>query len=264
MSSLESGGDICAEMLSGALDHALDVLEQLSASTPRKARRSMRDVSDRVEAVLESVDVEWCDGVSRCDHDELDRLSGLVVCVRGLSPTSAMSEASGAVTDMLDCLDRCGSVVLQSVSALLGSGSDGAMRVSALETLRGLSEARLECVSADESAAFAVVKRHLSVLEACVGDEVVSSCMAMYTLGCRNGLGVCGTVEVAELAGSLTVSWLKHASGGGDDDFAAGASLGALWVLNGVECAGKIPSESRGAVEKAFVKGEGMPAPKNS
>ena len=82
------GGEACVEMLSSVLDHALDVLEQLSASTPRKARRSMRDVCDRVEAVLESMDAEWCDGVSLCGHDELGRLSGLVVCVRGLSPSS--------------------------------------------------------------------------------------------------------------------------------------------------------------------------------
>eukprot|EP01046_Picozoa_sp_COSAG06_P078349 COSAG06_NODE_25975_length_624_cov_20.681905_1_plen_207_part_11 len=204
-------------MLSGVLDHALDVLEHLSVSSPRKSRKALLETMERIEAVMESMDTEWCDGVSQCGDDELDRLSGLIVCLRGLSSTSVVSAASGAVSEMLDCLDRCGSVVVQSMSALTGSGSDVAMRVSALETLRGLSESRLECVSADESAAFEAVKRNLSGLDACFGDEVVSGCMAMFTLGCRNGLAVCGSVEVAELADSLVVGWLKHASEGGDD-----------------------------------------------
>ena len=133
-------------MLSGVLDHAMDVLEELSVSTPRKARRSMRDVSDRVEAVLECVGAEWCDGVSHCGHDELDRLSGLLVCVRGLSSSSGASVASGVVIGAMECLDRCGSAVVQSVGVLCGSaddagGGDGSGVLIALESLRGLSEA---------------------------------------------------------------------------------------------------------------------------
>ena len=114
MSLLESGGEGCAEALGSVLDHAMDVLEQLSTSSPRKARRPLLAMCDRVETLLDCVDAEWCDGVSRCAHGELDRLSGVVVCVRGLSSSSDASEASSAVISLVECLDRCGSVVVQS------------------------------------------------------------------------------------------------------------------------------------------------------
>ena len=235
--SLEAGGEACAEMITGALDLAMDGLEQLSMSSPRKARRSLRDVSDRVEAVLECVDAEWCDGVSRCGRDELDRLCGLIVAMCGLltsTGASEASEASAAVSDMADCLGRCGSVVVQSMGVLTGSGagvdSDGAARVLALESLRGLSEARLECACVDEASVFEVVKLQLSGLDECVGAEAVSGCMALYTLGCRNGMALCGTVEVIELAASLYLSWTKHVSAVGGD-YVAGAASCALCAV---------------------------------
>eukprot|EP01046_Picozoa_sp_COSAG06_P007873 COSAG06_NODE_392_length_16344_cov_4.086981_12_plen_1028_part_00 len=257
LSSLEGGGDACAEMLSGVLDHAMDVLEQLSMSSPRKARRSVRDVSDRVEAILESVDAEWCDGVSRCAYDELDRLSALVACVRGLSSSSGVSEASDAVGGMIGCLDRCGSVVVQSMGLLsAGSGGDvaesGAGVMLALESLRGLSEARLESVCADEAAVYGVVKKHLSSLDACVGAEVTSGCMALVTLGCRNGLELCGTAEMVELGGCLQRKWLEELSSAGDD-YAAGAASCALWCLSSLECGTKMAPESRQVVETALM-----------
>ena len=37
------------EALSAVLDHAMDALEQLSASSPRKSRRAMREILDSVE-----------------------------------------------------------------------------------------------------------------------------------------------------------------------------------------------------------------------
>ena len=192
-SLLESGCEGCAEALGSVLDNAMEVLEQLSTSSPRKARRTLRDMCDRVETWLDCVDAEWCDGVSRCADGELDRLSGVMVCVRGLSSSSNASEASSAVTSMVECLDRCGSVVVQSVGVLSGAGAgtdDGygsAGVMCALESLRGLSEARMESVCADEAAAFEVVQHRLSGLDACGGDEVVSGCMALFTLSCRHG-----------------------------------------------------------------------------
>ena len=248
---LRVGGDAAAEMITGALDHAMDVLEQLSTSTPRKSRRCLLEIMERVEAVLDSVDVEWCDGVSRCGDGELESLCGLLVRVRGLSSSSAVSDAYDAVSDVLECLDRCGSVVMQSMCVLsAGAGAGAASVVGALESLRGLSEERLDCVSADEAAAYDVVKLHMCGLESCVGAEAVSGCMALFTLGCRNGMALCGTVEVMELATGMGVSWLKYASTGGDD-FAAGAAPSALFSLVGDE-ASKIPSESRGPVEKVY------------
>ena len=93
------------------------------------------------------------------------------------------------MTAALDCLDRCGSVVLQSMAVLSGSDAAGsACVVSASDCLRGLSEEHLDGVCADEAAAYEAVLGHLRGMDACVGAEVVSSCMALHTLGCRNGI----------------------------------------------------------------------------
>ena len=117
---------------------------------------------------------------------------------------------------------------MQSASTLMRShGDDGGMGRSALlgalESLRGLSESRLESVCADEAAAHEAVKSHLSGLESCVGAEVVSTCMALFTLGCRNGLSVCGTVDMVEVNTGMYIKWLEAASGVDAVDCAAGA-----------------------------------------
>ena len=44
----------------------------------------------------------------------------------------------------------------------------------------------------DEVAAFEIVLGRVAGLEECVGDEVVSGCMSLFTLGCRQGVAVCG------------------------------------------------------------------------
>eukprot|EP01046_Picozoa_sp_COSAG06_P043917 COSAG06_NODE_5830_length_3253_cov_113.318643_1_plen_1084_part_11 len=261
LSILAGGGAASAEMLSGVLDHAMDVLDQVSMSSPRKGRRALRDVSDRVEAVMDLIDGEWCDGVSRCGQDELDRLIGLVVSVRDLSASSSMSEVSDAVSDAIDCLDRCGSVAVQSIGLLspgtggVGDGavSDAAGVMIALESLRGLSESRLEAVCADEAVAYEAVRGYLRGLDSCVGGEVVSASMALFTLGCRNGLAVCGTVDVLEQTGGMFIKWYEAASCGGVAavDYAAGAALSCAYSVTSFSSV-QIPSESRGPMEKAF------------
>jgi hypothetical protein len=130
-SCLEGGGDGCAEMITGMLDHAMDVLEGLSVSSPRRSRKGLLEVMERAESTVDGVvDAEWCDGVCRCGEDEMGRLSSLLVSVRELTSSSGASEACDAVTAVLDCLDRCGSAVVQS-RAVLCDG-DGVGVLSAL------------------------------------------------------------------------------------------------------------------------------------
>eukprot|EP01046_Picozoa_sp_COSAG06_P055401 COSAG06_NODE_10174_length_1735_cov_2.826406_4_plen_305_part_01 len=203
---LEAGGEACAEMITDVLEHAMEVLEGLSVSSPRKSRKGLLETMEHVESHLETVvDVGWCDGVCWCGPDELEQLCSLLVSVRGLASSSGVPETSDAVTALLECLDRCGSVVVQSIAVLSGGSdaSDSSSVLSALESLRGLSNERLDGVSADEAAAYDAVLGHVSGMDACAGGEVVSSCMALHTLGCRNGIAVCGRVDVLELAGGV-------------------------------------------------------------
>eukprot|EP01046_Picozoa_sp_COSAG06_P102998 COSAG06_NODE_49166_length_327_cov_0.859649_1_plen_99_part_01 len=98
--------------------------------------------------------------------------------------------------------------MVQSIAVLSG-GSDASDSssspssssvLSALESLRCLSDERLDGVDADEAAAYEAVLHHLSgMMDACAGDEFVSSCMALHTLGCRNGIAVCARVDMLEL-----------------------------------------------------------------
>ena len=150
---LDEGGEACASMISDVLDHALDVLEGLSVSSPRKSRKGLLETMERVESTLEGVDVDWCEGVSRCGVDEMDGLSDLLASVRGVSSSSGASDVSAAVSALRECLDRCGSVVLQSVAVLSGTDGTGCADdvVHALESLRGLSEERLDAVCDDEN-----------------------------------------------------------------------------------------------------------------
>ena len=155
---------------------------------------------------------------------------------------------------MVDCLDRCGSVVLQSVAVLSGSGADAAdsaVVLSALEALRGLSEDRLDAVCTEEAAAYEAVLSRLRVMDGCVGAEVVSSCMALCTLGCRNGASLCGRVDVIDTIAGAVTRWLEYAGSGGDD-YEAGAALGALLVLAVLEAGPKMSPESRGPAETGF------------
>ena len=74
VSALNAGGETAADALSGALDHAMDVLEQLSVSSPRKSRRSVFELMESVDELSELMDSEWCDGVSRCSSERLEAL----------------------------------------------------------------------------------------------------------------------------------------------------------------------------------------------
>ena len=92
---------------------------------------------------------------------------------------------------------------------------------------------RSESVCGDEVAAFEIVLGRLSGLEECVGDEVVSGCMSLFTLGCRQGLAVCGEGDgLIVLSLGLLVRWYEHASGScGEAELMSGGAIGVLRVL---------------------------------
>ena len=71
LSAVQAGGETAADAVSSVLDHAMDVLEQLSVSSPRKSRKSVRKSLESVEELAERMDSAWCDGVSRCSPDRL-------------------------------------------------------------------------------------------------------------------------------------------------------------------------------------------------
>ena len=147
--ALCAGGESAADALTGALDHAMDVLEHLSVSSPRKSRKSVRELLESFEELSESVDESWCDGVSRCGSDRLEALASDVVSVLGVASGECGAECVSLVSSLLDSLRECGSVAVQCESLLgAGVGSEEGARLSALECVRGLSPAWLGRVDA--------------------------------------------------------------------------------------------------------------------
>ena len=166
------------------------MFEQLLVTSPRRSRKSVREALESLESACEMVDGGWCDEMTACGDDELSVLVDHLLSVEGLASSGGASDGSvsdqvSIVSEMLCCLDRCGSRVVQSVCLLRrcsSSGSDSygsAECIVALEVLRGLDPERVsgESVCGDEAAAFEIVLGRVSGLDECVGDEVVSGCM---------------------------------------------------------------------------------------
>ena len=124
----------------------------------------MAELLERLDATLESIDAAWCDGVSG-DADALQQLSSRMAAVEGLTASSAKADAVSRVSALIDCVDRCGSVVLRSTSLLDSSGESAGARLSALEALRGLSESRPAEIDDAEVRAFGSVKQLLLSLD---------------------------------------------------------------------------------------------------
>eukprot|EP01046_Picozoa_sp_COSAG06_P059308 COSAG06_NODE_12225_length_1407_cov_22.807339_1_plen_469_part_11 len=88
-------------------------------------------------------------------------------------------------------------------------------------------------------------------MDAYDGDEVVSGCMALFTLGCRHGLALCDAVEMLKVGCDVFVKWIESVSAGGND-YAAGAASCILYFLCAFELIPKMPPETRALAEKPF------------
>ena len=153
-----------------------------------------------------------------CGEEELARLGSLLVGGAEMKEGASAEDAVSAVSGLLDCMDGCGSVVVQAVGELrraVGSvGEDGPL--GALEMLRSLSAERQGSVCGTEVTAAELVMRCLAPES---GAEVgcglrESGCMALFALGCRNGVAVCGTIEFLDVAlGKIVRSGLQSLLG---------------------------------------------------
>ena len=117
----------------------------LSTSVPRRDRKAAAELLDRVEAVAESTDAEWCVGLLECSGAEIERLGSAVVgmtkVVAAVESVECRNSGGGsvkaaggieavqaAVLELLECLDRCGNAVLRSL-AVLSAGAGVKVKV---------------------------------------------------------------------------------------------------------------------------------------
>ena len=126
------------------------------------------------------------------------------------------------VSELLERLQQCGSAVLQAVSVLQGTTGGQGARQAALEVLRGLPCTHQEAVSAEEVLAVDVVVAHMQRVidlrhtkEAAAGSSNsirVSACMGLFTLGCRNGVAVCGSKDLLKELNRLLLEAMTSVS----------------------------------------------------
>ena len=108
---LQSGGDEAEDNLAAALEHALQVLEGLPMSTPRKARKAARALCERVETALDDkVKGDLVRQLALCEVSELIPLATALVKVQGLRVGESGIEC---VEAFLDELSRCGDAVVE-------------------------------------------------------------------------------------------------------------------------------------------------------
>ena len=108
-----------------------------------------------------------------------------------------------------------------------------------------------EQVCGDENTAFEIVMGRMSECSECVGDEAVSGCMPLFTLGCRSGLAVCGESDALVLLSiRLLVCWYDHVAGSNRwDDLLSGGAISALHMLAAAEAVPNVPSDRWAALE---------------
>ena len=99
LSALQAGGETAADALTAVLDHAMDALEQQSMASPRKSRKAVRELLDRVESAADSIDAAWCDGVSG-DAGCAEELSDLLAAVEALDAAASVLPAPVATLAM--------------------------------------------------------------------------------------------------------------------------------------------------------------------
>eukprot|EP01050_Picozoa_sp_SAG11_P024480 SAG11_NODE_5219_length_1626_cov_187.516699_1_plen_536_part_10 len=247
---LRVGGEEAMDLVMSVLEHATVVMESLSLSSPRKERKALRQVLDRVESVEEMVDVQWVSDASLCDDRELEQLASVLANVEEMVIGSDANVCTATVVQLLDCVERCGSTVVRAAAVLssaVGEQSDEACMLS-LEGVRMLPVVRQEEVSSEEMSAAVAILGHTAKGRALTVRAAAHR--ALFTLCCRNGLAMCTSEGVWEVLNGGLVSGLKpmvEQAGAGHLSAEALHLAGCYHLHTGlvVECVGKCPSARR-------------------
>eukprot|EP01047_Picozoa_sp_COSAG01_P022601 COSAG01_NODE_1347_length_10632_cov_29.175370_3_plen_2601_part_00 len=247
------GGE--SDQVVAVLEHGLALLEKLSVSSTRKARKAIDELCEQVERAMEGLGEDGAmEQLASCEVSELTALAGQ------LKATSSFDGDAGdgciqVVKTMLETLTHCLDPVLRSSREL--TSADAATCMRGLETLRGLPRVVLaEPVAAEVAVAAILVEIELDIDRDCA--ERQAAAMGVFAVGFRNGAA---TIEVlgklyAEGAAAITAPWFANELSGRDGVALAVASAGCFWLL--FEFGTKSETAAlRGAVEKQILTGLG-------
>eukprot|EP01050_Picozoa_sp_SAG11_P012457 SAG11_NODE_1384_length_5070_cov_110.918527_4_plen_262_part_01 len=92
-------------------EHAIEVLEACLNSTPRRGRKSLRELLGRTEALAECLesDRQWCESVSRASVKQLASLAASLAAVMELSASQpgAAEAVAASVSELIACAEEC-------------------------------------------------------------------------------------------------------------------------------------------------------------
>ena len=187
------GSSTAVSRLGDALERGAEILDSLLVSASRKARRSLQQLLDEVEAEAERAESEGCGQLQHCTVAAVEELAGALIAVESLAswrPDSSVEAWHDVVvsdlTQLLASIGRCGDLVLQSVSVLLSDGVlEADIRLTAIGLLRDLE--RLPETSAEIE--LPVVPVLMTMIFDSSSDSRVreTACMALYTMCIRIG-----------------------------------------------------------------------------
>lgn len=201
-----AAGARAAPVLENCLEQGMQTLELLLTSQPRAKRKAVVELLDRVDAAAASLDVNWFEQLQNCSKQEVSRLASAVASVLSnaesvdrekVMDSQGMLATMDTVVELLVCVERCGSVVLRSLSVLgeAGQCSEQARSVT-LEGLRMLPRKREADISEDELSAATTIVPHMAETQSM--EVRASASMALYTLTARQGSAVCSASGVFE------------------------------------------------------------------
>ena len=127
LACLQSGTD--ADFIVAILEHGLEVLDMLSASTSRKQRKEILALCDVLETTLEGVDEAVAAQLSTCEASALVQLSQSLCSVDLLRcDESDLSQCMEAVESAMAQLQRCSDPVVASCGQLASGDASEIMR----------------------------------------------------------------------------------------------------------------------------------------
>eukprot|EP01047_Picozoa_sp_COSAG01_P005801 COSAG01_NODE_202_length_22130_cov_167.927239_21_plen_2422_part_01 len=188
LSALQSGCTEGAAALESILEHGLAVLDELGTSTPRRGRKQVFVLCDRVEAVLEDMDDKGGLQLATCEISGLSDLCTAAQAVTKLRVGEGSTKTLQVVMEVLNCLENCCDKVASSSRMLESRDVD--VRLRGLCMLKTMAREVLDAPSDVEVSAASVV-----VIIASNGEEtrqydvaeVTAAFMAVFVLCFRNG-----------------------------------------------------------------------------
>eukprot|EP01047_Picozoa_sp_COSAG01_P050311 COSAG01_NODE_5073_length_4506_cov_3.537781_2_plen_476_part_00 len=187
LSVLRGGGEEGVAALAGVLEHGLAVLDALSVATPRRGRRAVREVCERVEGVLEDDLAEIASQLVWLEDSQLLRMCTGLVAVESMDNADVAASALQSLNSVVVDLQHITDPAITSIRLL--ECTDAQLRLRGLSALAGLERVALRTPSDMEvlAASTAAQMTHSTPENNTAGvTEQTSAFWAVFVLSLRN------------------------------------------------------------------------------